>query len=269
MKTTYACLLLVACGASQAPAPTPDPPQSAQEEWALERGARPSGQSEEFLAPGGSFVREFQLGDGCHLFFVVVAPGVRDADLALWSPEGELLVTDEAPDARPTVQLCGARRVFARVNAPAGAGAATLHHFRSAEALELNNLGEGAATYTPQSRGELASALATRGYREVREWTFELNSEEPTEVGLGDEEGCFTLVAQDASVRAQVVSDVGEAVRGAGDPAMLQWCAATQTHHRVRLEGEGSVRMRLYRATEERAGGTPGLWLGDRSHSVH
>lgn len=270
MKTTHACIwLTMACGASQATPVTPAQTQSEQELWATQRGARSSAECETFLAPGESFVREFDLEDGCHLFFVVVAPGIRDADLALWSPEGEQLVADEAPDARPTVQLCGARRVFARVSAPAGAGTTILHHYRSPEPLDLTALGEGAATYEEQARGGLRRALGARGYRQVREWTFDLISDEPVEIGVGDEGGCYTLVVENTDVRARVLSGVGEAVRDAGNPATLQWCTAPEQPHRVRVEGEGRVRISLYRTSEERAGGTPGLWLGDRSHSVH
>lgn len=259
----------MACGASNVVPATPPVALSELEIWAAERGARPSAQTEEFLAPSGSFVREFELGEGCHLFFVVVAPGIRDADLALWSPEGEQLVADEAPDARPAVQLCGPRRVFARVSAPAGAGAATLHHFRSEEPIDLDTLGDGATTYEAQATGEFAHALSVRGYRQTREWTFELSDDEPVELGLSDEQGCFTLIAENASVHVRVFSSVGEAVRAAGNPATLQWCTPEQLPHRARIQGEGSVRLRLYRTTEERAGGTPGLWLGDRSHAVH
>jgi hypothetical protein len=270
MKTTHACLWLMACGASQASPPTvPVISQSELELWASEQGARPSDKAEQFLAPGGSFIREFELEEGCHLFFVVGAPGIRDADLALWSPEGEQLVVDEAPDAQPTVQLCGARRIFARVSAPAGAGIVTLHHFRSQNPIELVALGDGAATYEVDATGVLAQALAVRGYRATREWTFDVSEDDPVELGLGEDPGCFTLIAENTLTHVRVLSSDDEEARAAGDPAALQWCTSVQEPHRAHVEGDGPVRIRLYRATEEQAGGIPGLWLGDRSHAVH
>ena len=269
MKTTLASIWLIACAAQPARTATVlQTPQSELQAWATERGARPQDVGEEFLAPGGSFVREFELDEGCHLFFVVVAQGIRDADLGLWSPDGELLVADEAPDARPVVQICGARRIFARVSAPAGAGTAALHHFRAATAIALDGLGDGAATYEAQSASELDRALASRGYRRGRDWTFDVNEDDPVEIGLGDEQGCFALIAEGTPVQVRVLSGAGERVRGAGDPAALQWCSSRSQPLRAYIEGAGTVQLRIYRATQERAGGTPGLWLGDRSRAV-
>ena len=272
MRAT-ACFWLMACGASPQVVPPQVAPvaQSELELWAEERGATSSGQDEEFLAPGGSFVRELELGEGCHLFFVVGAPGIRDADLALWSPEGEQLVADEAPDARPVVQLCGARRVYARVNAPAGAGTVTLHHYRNEARLVLDTLGPGAATYEPHTPGALAQTLAARGFHSAREWTFDASEGEPVELGLTDERGCYAIIADRSEVVVRVLSGEHEqeVVRDAGNPAALQWCSPRQQAHRARVDGDGPVRVRLYRATEERVGGTPGLWLGDRSHAGH
>ncbi|MFT5358420.1 MAG: hypothetical protein ACI9KE_005658, partial [Polyangiales bacterium] len=211
----------MACGASQATPPVVQlSSQSELELWASEQGARPIDEAEEFLAPGGSFIREFDLEEACHLFFVVGAPGIRDADLALWSPEGEQLVVDEAPDAQPTVQLCGSRRVFARVSAPAGAGTVTLHHFRSETPLELVALGDGAATYEAHATGELTQALTVRGYRLTREWALDVSEDDPVELGLGDDPGCFTLIAENTPTHVRVVSsDDEEESRAAGDPA--------------------------------------------------
>jgi len=141
-------LLLMACGGS-APhvnrveaAPSRDPLNSAvvRVERALSGSGltRAADLSEGMLAEGQGVTLSFEVPAAtCAVLTAVGTRGVADLDATIYSGDGQLLVRDQEPDARPTVALCADREplhLYYRVDAYRGVGRYAVLRFDGAAA---------------------------------------------------------------------------------------------------------------------------------------
>lgn len=242
------------------------------------RGFQPSGDPTraDFAAPGALRVPLIVTPDRCYTLAAVADGQVRDADLAVYDPQGELIARDERPAHDAALQLCPPVPVTlsVEVRARAGSGTVVLQSF-SADAASLGGanalwLGDrtawGARADTLEHTApEVARDLGAMGFAPTtdaagRGVSHALTPGESRETAVRAEAGRCTAVAAVAgrgvgAVRVEVFDARGDlAARGArhGAATVAVVCPTAVEELRAVVSasvGTGDVMVRSFQNT--------------------
>lgn len=280
MRSSTLVLLVVLSGCGGSTPPAPSGPPTASTASPVSRalaaaGLRPLHREEGFLAPGERHTFRIEAPGGCHALVSTTSQALRDLDVAVYRPDGELLAEDVEPDDHPTVRWCGdAGPVYVVAHAYAGAGRFELSLWAGDEAsMEAVAAAAGGAPpigYAPPlTTSELDEALRRRGFTSLRnERAFELpGAGEPVRFPVELRPGRCVAVVVRAPVAVQLALELSSAVvdEAPGEEVAVTTCADAGPATAV-VVGPVPTRVRAWvlEGANADVGGEPALWLGAR-----
>ncbi len=279
MKRLWACLLLLGCGGAATLPPVPDEavasPLSAVARSLEVAGLQRFGRAQGFLAPGERHVHRVEVPGGCHAVVSTTSRALRDLDLWVYSPEGDLLAEDVEPDDHPTTRWCGdSGHVYLVVRAYAGAGRYALTLWAgdegSMDAVAVAVGGAPPVRYArPLATSSLGEALRNRGFGALRsERVFDLPAGDvpvrfPVELRPGR---CIAVVVR-AAVAVRLALELSSAIvdEAPGVDVAVSTCDDQGTAMAVVASPEATpVRAWVLEGPSAEVGGQRALWLGSR-----
>ncbi len=235
-----------------------------------------------FLPPGERRTQRVTLpAHTCMTWVAMGSAGIDDLDAALYTPRGDLVVDDDASDARPTITTCaGASRheLYFRLLSYQGGGSFLAVMF-------TRPITEADATLALSAPGErdgfreLARTLSKRGFVDRADVVeLDLGSQEELSISIPAEAGhCYAVLAEPSAgleaLSLRVLDPRGhELANGRADAEAtgIQWCSreTVATSMLVRAtRGAGTARLMRFVGPEERVGGASALWLGEPTPS--
>lgn len=233
-----------------------------------------------FVAARGTRAFELEVPAAtCWAIVAFASGGMRDLDARLFTPEGELLAEDVAPDPRPAILACADEGVPLRawlvLDAYDGSGAVLIAALRTPrEALDaVRELlgGEPGVALGGSARDPLDEALARRGFEPTGPpIEVPLARGQRVRVPLRARAGrCYAIVARAREpalrVALRLLDLAGEPLRDAGVEGALQVCEPEDVERAIEVaarEGAGTARVTIAEGDDAAVGGEAGLWLG-------